>query len=200
MVGDIKQSIYRFRNANPMIFKEKYDKYSNDDGGRKIDLLKNFRSREEVLFNINEVFAPLMTKDIGGINYKESHAMVYGNKAYIEKGLNNYNNYMDILEYNNDTNEFSDDEIEAFIIAKDIKRKLDDNYLVYDFDLGKNRNATYSDFCIILDRGSKMGLFKKVFEYFQIPLEIYKDSNLMDNDDIYIIKNILIRLCHISHT
>ena len=191
MVGDIKQSIYRFRNANPMIFKEKYDKYSNDDGGRKIDLLKNFRSREEVLFNINEVFAPLMTKDIGGINYKESHAMVYGNKAYIEKGLNNYNNYMDILEYNNDTNEFSDDEIEAFIIAKDIKRKLDDNYLVYDFDLGKNRNATYSDFCIILDRGSKMGLFKKVFEYFQIPLEIYKDSNLMDNDDIYVIKNII---------
>ena len=65
MVGDIKQSIYRFRNANPMIFKEKYDKYTNNDGGKKIDLLKNFRSREEVLFNINEVFAPLMTKDIG---------------------------------------------------------------------------------------------------------------------------------------
>ncbi len=66
MVGDIKQSIYRFRNANPLIFKNKYDKYSMEDGGVKIDLLKNFRSREEVLFNINEIFARLMTKELGG--------------------------------------------------------------------------------------------------------------------------------------
>ena len=53
MVGDIKQSIYRFRNANPLIFKNKYDKYSKEDGGIKIDLLKNFRSRDTVLENIN---------------------------------------------------------------------------------------------------------------------------------------------------
>ena len=51
MVGDIKQSIYRFRNANPLIFKNKYDKYSKEDGGIKIDLLKNFRSRDKVLEN-----------------------------------------------------------------------------------------------------------------------------------------------------
>ena len=191
MVGDIKQSIYRFRNANPMIFKEKYDKYTNNDGGKKIDLLKNFRSRKEVLFNINEVFAPLMTKDIGGINYKKSHAMVYGNLAYIEKGSNSNNNYMDILKYHNEDKKFSNDEIEMFIIADDIKKKVENKYQVYDFDLEKNRDITYNDFCIILDRGSKMNLFKKVFEYFNIPMQIYKDSNLMDADDIYIIKNII---------
>lgn len=94
MVGDIKQSIYRFRNANPLIFKNKYDKYSMEDGGVKIDLLKNFRSREEVLFNINEIFARLMTKELGGINYKESHAMIFGNEAYVTLGANNNNNYM----------------------------------------------------------------------------------------------------------
>ena len=107
MVGDIKQSIYRFRNANPLIFKDKYDRYSINNGGKKIDLLKNFRSREEVLYNINEIFAPLMTQDIGGINYKESHAMVYGNKAYIEKGANDYNNYLDILTYNNEDKKYT---------------------------------------------------------------------------------------------
>ena len=124
MVGDIKQSIYRFRNANPLIFKNKYDKYSNHDGGIKIDLLKNFRSREEVLFNINEIFARLMTKELGGINYKESHAMIFGNEAYVTLGANNNNNYMDIYTYNNEDKKYSNDEIEAFIIANDINRKV----------------------------------------------------------------------------
>ena len=191
MVGDIKQSIYRFRNANPLIFKDKYDRYSINNGGKKIDLLKNFRSREEVLYNINEIFAPLMTQDIGGINYKESHAMVYGNKAYIEKGANDYNNYLDILTYNNEDKKYTNDEIEAFIIAKDIKKKIEEKYLVYDFDKECNRDVTYNDFCIILDRGSKMSLFKKVFEYLDIPMEVYKDNNLIEENDIFIIKNII---------
>ena len=191
MVGDIKQSIYRFRNANPLIFKDKYDRYSINNGGKKIDLLKNFRSREEVLYNINEIFAPLMTQDIGGINYKESHAMVYGNKAYIEKGANDYNNYLDILTYNNEDKKYSNDEIEAFIIAKDIKKKIEEKYLVFDFDKECNRDVTYNDFCIILDRGSKMSLFKKVFEYLDIPMEVYKDNNLIEENDIFIIKNII---------
>ena len=191
MVGDIKQSIYRFRNANPLIFKDKYDRYSINDGGKKIDLLKNFRSREEVLYNINEIFAPLMTQDIGGINYKVSHAMVYGNKAYIEKGANDYNNCLDILTYNNEDKKYTNDEIEAFIIAKDIKKKIEEKYLVFDFDKECNRNVTYNDFCIILDRGSKMSLFKKVFEYLDIPMEVYKDNNLIEENDIFIIKNII---------
>ena len=191
MVGDIKQSIYRFRNANPLIFKDKYDRYSINNSGKKIDLLKNFRSREEVLYNINEIFAPLMTQDIGGINYKESHAMVYGNKAYIEKGANDYNNYLDILTYNNEDKKYTNDEIEAFIIAKDIKKKIEEKYLVFDFDKECNRDVTYNDFCIILDRGSKMSLFKKVFEYLDIPMEVYKDNNLIEENDIFIIKNII---------
>lgn len=191
MVGDIKQSIYRFRNANPLIFKDKYDRYSINNGGKKIDLLKNFRSREEVLYNINEIFAPLMTQDIGGINYKESHAMVYGNKAYIEKGANDYNNYLDILTYNNEDKKYTNDEIEAFIIAKDIKKKIEEKYLVFDFDKESNIDVTYNDFCIILDRGSKMSLFKKVFEYLDIPMEVYKDNNLIEENDIFIIKNII---------
>ena len=60
MVGDIKQSIYRFRGSNPEIFKEKYSNYSKDIGGYKIDLIKNFRSRSEVLDNINKIFCLIM--------------------------------------------------------------------------------------------------------------------------------------------
>ncbi len=194
MVGDIKQSIYKFRNANPMIFKNKYDLYSKEDGGTKIDLLKNFRSREEVLFNINEIFERLMTKALGGINYKESHAMVFGNESYITSGKNENDNYMDIYTYENSDKKFSNDEIEAFIIANDIKKKVDNGYTVYDFDLKQNRKVTYNDFCLILDRNSAMNQIKKIFEYFNIPMSIYKDNNLMEESDISIVKNI-INLC-----
>ena len=191
MVGDIKQSIYRFRNANPMIFKNKYDSYKEHINGEKIDLLKNFRSRKEVLENINELFNLLMINDIGGVEYGINHSMVYGNMAYIEEGKNTNNNYMDLLTYNYEDKVFNNDEIEAFIIAQDIIAKVNNKYQVFDFDLGKNRDITFNDFCIILDRGTAMDLYKKIFEYHHIPMEVYKDSDLMNENDIYIIKNII---------
>ena len=85
MVGDIKQSIYRFRNANPYIFKNKYDTYRDTDAGIKIDLVKNFRSRKEVLDNINLLFDLIMDDEIGGADYKASHRMVFGNNTYLEQ-------------------------------------------------------------------------------------------------------------------
>ena len=63
--------------------------------------------------------------------------MIFGNEAYVTLGANNNNNYMDIYTYNNGDKRYSNDEIEAFIIANDIKKKISDNYEVYDFDLGK---------------------------------------------------------------
>ncbi len=191
MVGDIKQSIYRFRNANPDIFKNKYADYSKNIGGKKIDLLKNFRSRKEVLANINEIFNLIMTEKIGKVNYHENHEMHYGNLAYINEGANNYNNNLEILKYDYQDKLYTNSEIEAFTIAKDIKNKLNNNYQVFDFELNTNRNIAYSDFCIILDRGTDMPLYKKIFEYLNIPLEVYKDNNLTEEYDIMLIKNII---------
>ncbi len=191
MVGDIKQSIYRFRNANPNIFKQKYDSYAKHQKGEKIDLLKNFRSRKEVLDNINEIFLILMSEDIGGVDYSLNHAMVYGNLAYINEGANNYNNNMEILKYDNIDKKFSNAEIEAFTIARDIKKKVDMKYKIFDFDLKRNREVLYSDFCIILDRGSDMAKYKQIFEYLNIPMDVYKDSSLTNFDDILILKNII---------
>ena len=193
MVGDIKQSIYRFRGSNPEIFKEKYSNYSKDIGGYKIDLIKNFRSRSEVLDNINKIFCLIMDYNLGSAEYSVSHQMVYGNTAYDTEKVNGFNYNFRVLEYLNKQKEsgFSDIEVEIFTIAKDIKNKLDNNFQVFDKEDGKLRNATYNDFVIILDRSKYFDDFKKIFEYFDIPLTILKDGKLNSTTDILLIKNLV---------
>ncbi len=79
MVGDVKQSIYKFRMARPELFMEKYEKYSTEEGlYRRIDLSKNFRSRAEVLDSINGVFEKIMTKGLGGIEYTKEVSLYPG--------------------------------------------------------------------------------------------------------------------------
>ena len=192
MVGDIKQSIYRFRNANPYIFKDKYDRYSNNDGGYKIDLLKNFRSRKEVLDNINLIFDSIMDNEIGGAEYQESHRMVFGNNTYIEQGLTKQNYDMEVYNYSFDKSlGFNKDEVEIFTIVKDIKEKVESHYQIFDKDECILRDVTYNDFCILLDRASKFDLYKKIFEYFGIPLTKYTSTNITKDVDVSLIKNIL---------
>lgn len=191
MVGDIKQSIYRFRNANPYLFKEKYDKYQKEKGGIKIDLLKNFRSRREVLDDINVIFNPIMTNKIGNAEYIESHQMIFGNTLYETKGNTNQNYNMDILEYDANQKEFQKEEIEIFAIAKDILNKVKNHYQVFDKESQELHNARWEDFCIIMDRNSSFDLTKKIFEYLKIPLSMYKDEVLTDSYDIAILKNLI---------
>ncbi len=85
MVGDVKQSIYSFRLADPDIFTEKYNTFSLEEGAanERIDMFKNFRSRDEVLQGINFIFMQLMQKEIGGIDYDEN-AMLYTGAEFPE--------------------------------------------------------------------------------------------------------------------
>ena len=189
MVGDIKQSIYRFRNANPYIFKDKYYNYSNNNGGIKIDLLKNFRSRSEVLDNINLIFNPIMDMDVGDADYKESHQMNYGNTMYDElKEKQDYN--MNILNYTEQEG-YNKDEVEAFITAYDIKEKIDSKYKIIDRKTKKLRNCTYADFSIIMDRGTSFDTYKKIFEYVGIPLDQIKNQSLTLGNDLIIFNNLI---------
>ena len=190
MVGDIKQSIYRFRNANPYIFKNKYDLYRDTDKGIKIDLLKNFRSREEVLNNINTIFDLIMDDTLGGADYKASHRMVFGNISYNEEGKTNENYNMDLITYS-DLEGITKDEEEAFIIGNDIKNKINNKYQVFDKKKKILRAITYSDFVILLDKSKNFELYKKIFEYLQIPLSILKEESLRKDDDVLVLKNIL---------
>ena len=79
MVGDVKQSIYRFRLARPELFTEKYESYASADSQyQMIELQQNFRSRESVLTSINDVFYQIMTKNLGGITYTKDTALYPG--------------------------------------------------------------------------------------------------------------------------
>ncbi len=192
MVGDIKQSIYRFRHANPYIFRNKYDEYSKHNGGIKIDLLKNFRSRSEVLDNINLIFNLIMDNNIGDAEYKKSHQMNFGNINYITSCKTNQNNDMEILTYDKESvNEFSSDEVEAFTCAYDIKKKVDTKYQVVDKKTNALRDATYSDFAIIMDRGTSFDLYKKIFEYVGVPIVQIKNEKFTIGDDIIVLKNLI---------
>lgn len=188
MVGDVKQSIYRFRNANPDIFKIKYDKYKNNDGGIKIDLNKNFRSREQVLDSINEIFNHIMDDFIGNANYQKEHKLIFGNQGFYIFGSNKYNNNLEIYNYEKDK-DHTKEEIEAFIIGNDIKDKINTKYQVLDEET--QRDITYKDFCILMDRTSSFDIYKKVFDYLQIPLNIYKDEDILFTDEVCLINNIL---------
>ena len=192
MVGDIKQSIYRFRNANPYLFKQKYDTYRDTDQGTKIDLVKNFRSRREVLEDINLLFNQFMDDEIGGADYQASHQMVFGNMAYEEDGKTEDNHHMELFTYKLDkTTPITKDEQEAFIIGDDIQNKVKNNYQVFDKDTGIIRPIEYKDFVILLDKSKNFELYKKIFEYLGIPLSILKEESLSKDNDILVVKNLL---------
>lgn len=192
MVGDIKQSIYRFRNANPNIFKEKYDLYSLKEEGVKIDLNRNFRSRLEVLDDINLLFNGLMDLEIGGADYQKSHQMIFGNKSYIEEGKTEENYHLDVIQYTvSEEKNISKEEQEIFIICQDIIEKVKHKFPIFDKSTKMIRPIQYSDIVILLDKSKYFNLYKRIFEYFQIPLSVYKDESLKNNTDIFMINHLL---------
>ncbi|MFB9860314.1 helicase-exonuclease AddAB subunit AddA [Salinicoccus siamensis] len=79
MVGDVKQSIYKFRQADPSLFIEKAERFKNPGSGRLISLNHNFRSRREVIDVTNDVFGRIMDKEVGEVDYDETHRLVQGN-------------------------------------------------------------------------------------------------------------------------
>ena len=192
MVGDIKQSIYRFRNANPRIFSDKYDTYSKDTSkGKVINLMRNFRSRKEVLDDINVLFNKIMDGEYGGVNYSKGHEFVFGNLSYNDNVFANQSNSLEIYNYVKDKDfNYSRDEIEAFIIGKDIINKIENNYMVYDKDENVQRKLEYGDITILIDRKEPFDTYQKVFEYLQIPMSSYKNSNLTFSDELLCFKNI----------
>ena len=110
MVGDIKQSIYRFRQADPQIFNEKFQRYAQNPKEGKLILLKeNFRSSSEVLSATNDVFARLMDQEVGEINYDSMHQLVFANT----KLTPNPDNKAEFLLYDKDDSEQEEEESQA---------------------------------------------------------------------------------------
>ena len=98
------------------------------------------------------------------------------------------NNNLEIYNYEKDK-DHTKEEIEVFIIGNDIKDKINAKYQVLDEET--QRDITYKDFCILMDRTSSFDIYKKVFDYLQIPLNIYKDEDILFTDEVCLINNIL---------
>ncbi len=190
MVGDVKQSIYRFRNARCDIFVDKYEQYKYNNKGLAIDLNKNFRSRKEVLDDINYIFKNIMTKELGGADYLNEHMIEFGNKAFVEFDPKT-NHHLEYLVYCDD---FKDSvAIEAHLIARDIINKVNTKYQVMDTVNKVNllRDCKFSDFCILIDRGSAFDTYAKIFNDYQIPLFIEHDENIASTDLVLVLINLL---------
>ena len=193
MVGDIKQSIYRFRNANPDLFMAKYNRYSNSDGGKSIELLENFRSRAEVLEDINSIFERIMDETVGGVNYDDKQKMVAGFKEYETLKDPKHDNYLEILSYDKEAYPLENKEakpevVEAVLIANDILSKKASGLMVVNDK--QMKKVSYSDFCIIVDRSNYFDTYKKILTYYNIPSVIIQDESLKDTDLLPAVKSI----------
>ena len=182
MVGDVKQSIYRFRQAKPELFLDKYNKYPLEEGesNRKIQLYKNFRSREEVLDGVNYIFKTLMSETVGELEYNDSEALNVGASYESVKDENvvvGGKIELHILDKSNESKDDSEEEeeeieesfdeskdkeeeedvdaitLEARIVARRIKelmRKDGEVFKVFDRNLGEYRELKYKDIVILL--------------------------------------------------
>ena len=153
MVGDVKQSIYKFRLACPELFIEKYDTYVKTGDNVRIELQKNFRSRENVLECANDVFSHIMNKNFSGIGYDESVRLNAG-FPYPEYSDSNYgddaNKSTDVILISSENEEEATTrELEADRLAKLIEGIVSSGVNVYDADENIYRPAEYRDIVIL---------------------------------------------------
>ena len=179
MVGDVKQSIYRFRQAKPELFLDKYNRYPLEAGGRdrKIQLYKNFRSREEVISGSNYIFKMVMSTIVGELEYTDEEALNLG-ASYKENTDSNTVvggeielhildksgiakvEEVDVIEEKEDGEKVEEEEdvdaiaLEAKIISKRIKKLFSEKdgktFKVFDKDTNEYRNIKYKDIVILL--------------------------------------------------
>ena len=208
MVGDVKQSIYKFRGARPELFLEKYNDYSiaENDGdickeNTKIKLFENFRSRENILDITNIIFENIMTKKLGDIEYNKQEFLNCG-ASYTEPendvncGGNAELNIINLAEAEDQEDEtdskiIEKQEIEAKFVANRIKKLLDSNFCVYDKKQGY-RKITYKDIVILLRTTSNVAnIYEKELNNLELPVFSDTSSNYFETEEIQTILAVL---------
>lgn len=192
MVGDVKQSIYKFRQARPKLFLDKYDSYKLDPvngENRKIQLFKNFRSRSNILDFTNLVFEDIMSRELGNIEYNQDEYLNLG--ANFETIQNqDYKTELEILDLSEENDDIwkTDEEeteeeqekvedvvLEARFVARKIKELIDDKYQIIDKKTGR-RDIQYKDIAILLRTSSGVAnVYEKEISELEIP--VYSDSS-----------------------
>ncbi|WP_064498268.1 helicase-exonuclease AddAB subunit AddA [Bacillus safensis] len=156
MVGDVKQSIYRFRLAEPMLFLNKYKQFTPDgkETGKRIDLNKNFRSRSDVLDSTNFLFKQLMGETVGEIEYDEQAELKLGASYPESKDTTTEMLLVHLDQQEAETDEEREEletvQLEARVIAKKIRELVEQPFQVYDAKQQMTRNLQYRDIVILL--------------------------------------------------
>ena len=209
MVGDIKQSIYGFRQARPDIFNDKYISYSSkadeESSNCKIILSKNFRSREEVIDSINYIFEKIMSMKNGQCDYTQNERLICGNTGYISSDDTSYKTQINIINLKdkevglfeeNDDDEVQIDEdlsniqIEAKCIAYKIKEIIKKDK-VMDKD-GMLRSVKYKDIVVLL-RGikNKAEIIEEELKRNNIPVFCDTSSSIFEGDEVKLVLSFL---------
>lgn len=189
MVGDVKQSIYRFRLAMPQIFNSKRDTYTlyneiSDSVKQKIFLDMNFRSRSDICSYCNYLFAQLMSKRVGEMDYDSAEYLNYGanyDKTSVPSAV------IRICDCPEGENK---DEYEAYQIAHLINEKIKNKEQVKDGD--SYRNINYGDFAVLF-RSAKnsIPIYSRIFEECNIPVAAGNKINLFENNEISILLSLI---------
>lgn len=197
MVGDVKQSIYRFRQAKPELFLEKYNTYEECEGqNRKIKLFKNFRSRENVIRGVNFIFKQIMSENLGELDYTDEEALNPG--AYYPEPEEEINYAgaveLHLMEKNSSksqgTLEGEEEEepeedapdnikLEATMVCKIIKDLIgtsENPYMVWDKNINSYRRLQYRDI-VVLMRATKSYAPTFTEEMNNIGIPVFADSS-----------------------
>ncbi len=183
MVGDIKQSIYGFRNSKPVLFLEKYQQYSKTDGEdtRRLLLSKNFRSNQSVLACCNFVFSRLMCKECGGLNYTAEEALYFGGGYPGE----NTSAELYVLERKDTEEDETYYQREAEICVRRIRKMVLEGELIYDSKSGEMRPCHYGDFMIILrSLKGRTEYYTDMLKRYDIPYELGKGSSFFESFEV----------------
>ena len=193
VVGDVKQSIYRFRQANPKLFidarKKANDKAYN--GTREITLKKNFRSRKQVVNTVNFLFSQLMNKDTGEIEYTDDEKLVLGLDV---PDSGDYSTELMLIDDRGEFSKYLPYSIEHYEIAKRISELLKSGVQVFDGTIGKNggfRLCRPSDICVISRNNEDGRCVSKALESFEIKTNAEMTSGYLRSREISVIINLL---------
>ncbi|HDE0742621.1 TPA: helicase-exonuclease AddAB subunit AddA, partial [Staphylococcus aureus] len=189
MVGDVKQSIYKFRQADPSLFIEKYQRFTIDgDGtGRRIDLSQNFRSRKEVLSTTNYIFKHMMDEQVGEVKYDEAAQLYYG-APYDES--DHPVNLKVLVEADQEHSDLTGSEQEAHFIVEQVKDILE-HQKVYDMKTGSYRSATYKDIVILERSFGQAHNLQQAFKNEDIPFHVNSREGYFEQTEVRLVLSFL---------
>lgn len=197
VVGDVKQSIYRFRLANPRNFigvMESSERYTaeSDCENKSILLNRNFRSSPQVIDFVNFLFGQLMTKNCGEIDYTDDEKLYFGAKQYDDGDNQNRITHINFIDTDSEDSENIDDEerLEAEITADKIAKMLREGVEVTEND-GTKRKCTPKDFCILVRTNPAANIYAKALEKRGIAAKGSEEKGYLKSREIAILTDLL---------